>query len=63
MPNFKVKLIETVTYTLIVTAADAETAAADAVDQWNHNENPSAAYETFGNGVEVLSTDKVENAH
>lgn len=54
MPKFKIRLLETVAYTVTVEAEDSEIAKEMACEIWANSENPTEDFDGSGNGVEVL---------
>jgi hypothetical protein len=54
MKKFRVKLLETVAYTVEVEAEDGDAAEIAAQQIWNNSKDPDEDFESFGNGVSPL---------
>ena len=54
MSKFRVKLQETVTYTVVVEAPDGDEAQETAAEVWAQSEDPFNDFQGFGNGVTPL---------
>lgn len=56
MPKYIVTLTETVKYFVEIEAASKDEAEADAVEAWNHSEDPFGDFRGEGQGVDVYLT-------
>lgn len=60
MPKFRVHLVETVTYTVVVEAEDADEAVTEATALWEDSEDPTKDFDGIGMGVEHEAVDIIE---